>query len=423
MQSKYILFQGGVVSNSLSNHLSPALLPLPAFPTWQQTGGTLKQRALLYSQDMYKRWDNALQFRREVRVDASAVPQEMVALTECRTGCFAQEVVIVKQRSRQAVTALRALENGVRLVSWRVNADGSLLRTGSSSLPMAHVQQIKMVHARNYVVACRTDNGAVHLSRWDVSNTGAIYLAGSYHDCAQQMQWLEMAVLSPDLIILFGLTAAQTWQVMLWQLQGDHDLHLLQTYEIPATAVNHCSLAILPARDGSLRWATVVADTATMLSLHLWQYTPGTGVTLSAPQRIPTPALAAVLIAHVDQQYAQLVVQGVTGQLHLLTCRLITDEQVVVDDHGTILGDAVGQYACQLHPAGFTLVTYTHSGTLQVQRWQQQPDGTVLLSGTGHSTATQLAEVTCCDASLEGNAPLLTSMIDEQGEVFLTTWR
>ena len=414
------------MSNSLSNHVSPVLSPLPAFPTWQQTGSTLKPRARLYSQDMYKRWDNALQFRREVRVDpmdqASAAPQEIVALTQSRTGCFAQEVVLVKQRSRQAVTAMRTLDSGVRLVSWRVNADGSLLRTGSSSLPLADVQQIKLVHARNYVVACRTEGGAVHLSRWDVSNTGAIYLAGSHHDCIQQSQWLEMAALTPDHIVTLSLSSTQTWQVLLWQLQGDSELQLLQRAEIPAAAINSCGLAVLAQRDGTLRWATVVSATPTTLALHLWQYTPAGAMTVVATHHIPTAALAAVMVAHVDRHILQFVLQSVTGQLHLLTCRLVTDEQVV-DDHETILGDAIGQCACQPHPAGFTLVTYTHSGTLQVQRWQQQPDGTVLLLGRGQSVATQLAEVACCDEVLEGNAPLLTSVIDEQGEVVLTTWR
>lgn len=415
------------MSNSLSNHFSPALLPLPAFPAWQQAGNTLKQRALLYSQDIYKVWDNALQFRREVSVDqidqVSAVPQDMVALTHSYTGFFAQEVVIVKQRGRQAVTAMRTLNSGVALVSWRVNADGSLLRTGSNSLTLTGVRQVKLAHARNYVVACRTDAGDVHLSRWDVSNTGAIYLAGSHPACIQQSQWLEMAVLTPDLFVTLSLTSAQTWQIQLWQLLGDSDLNLLQHAELPAAAVTSCGLAALPSGDGALRWATVVAETPTLLALHLWQATPEGAMTLVATHRIPTAALTAVMIAHVDPHTLQLVVQRVTGQVHLLTCRLLTDEQVVVDDGIISIGDAIRQCACQAHPAGFTLVNYTAAGVLQVQRWQQQPDGTLFLLGTGYSTTTHLAEVACCDAALEGNAPLLTSMIDAQGEVILTTWR
>ena len=415
------------MSNSLSNHLSPALLPLPAFPAWQQAGSSFKARALLYSQDIYKLWDNALQFTREVGVDqidqAQAAPQAMVALTQSRTGLLAQEVVLVKQRARQAVMAMRTLDRGVRLVSWRVNADGSLLRTGSSSLQLTGVEQIKLVHARNYVVACRTENGEVHLSRWDVSNTGAIYLAGHHQRVTQQIQWLEMAVLTPELIVTLGLTSTQTWQVMLWQLQGESDLQLLHTYEIPAAAVTSCGLAVLPGRDGALRWATVLSETPTTLALHLWQYTPGAGITLLATQRVPTLAMAAVMIAHVDRHYLQVVVQSVTGQLNLFTCRLGADAQLVVSDHGVMLGEASRQCACQPHPAGFTLLSHTLTGELQVQKWQQQPDGTLLLLGAGQGAATPLAEITCCDAALEGNAPLLTGLIDDQGEVILTTWR
>ena len=421
-----MLIQGGVVSNSLSNHLRPALLPLPVLPTWQQAGSTLKQRARLYSQDIYKMWDNALQFRREVGVDqieqASAAPQAMVALTQSRTGLFAQDVVIVKQRARQAVTAMRTMERGVRLVSWRVNADGSLLRTGSNTLHLDEVAQIKLVHARNYVLACRTATGEMHISRWDVSNTGAIYLAGTHNGCAQQIQWLEMAALTPDLIVTLGLTSAQTWQLMLWQLQGDSGLQLLHHHEIPAAAVNSCGLAVLPQRDGTVRWATISAETPTTLHLNLWQYTAGHAFTLVATHRIPTAAMAAVMIAHVDDHYMQFVVQRVTGQLDRLTYRLVTEEQAVIADHDRLLDEAVSQYVCQPHPAGFTLISYTAAGALYVQRWQQQPDGTVLLLDTAQSRTTHLAEVTCCDAVLEGNAPLLMGLIDDQSELILTTW-
>lgn len=417
------------MSHALVNHGRTLSLPLPTLASWPYAGQptpTAPGTHSTYSYHRRQRWDQPLQFRREVCVDKNKQPggsMGIVALTQSRTGLSAQEVIMVKQRARQVVTAMRTLEDQVRLFSWRVNADGSMLRTGSGALALNAVQQVAMVHARNYVVACRTQRGELHLSRWDVSNTGVIYLAGAHGNCGQGIQWLTLAALTPDLLVVLALTASQRWQVMLWQLQGDGDVTLVGVQEMPAALVGSGALALLPPSGDNLRLATLTAEAQARFVLRLWQGQPGDALTLLATDSLALPDVVAIVSTHVDDTHLYAVVQTATGQLRLLTWRLAVDGAITLLDTTTVLADGVSHGMSQRYQDGFALVYRTLAGELCVQQWQQQPAGGLALFDAGRSPAAAQGEVICCNEALEGNAPLLTGVIDERGEVTLITWR
>lgn len=401
-------------------------VPLPGLSAWPRVGQTKAARAVIYSQHRRPLWDNTLPCRPEVGVEKMKQPNAsmgIVGLTQSRTGLSAQEVVMVKQRARQVVTAMRTLDDQVQLFSWRVNADGSLLRTGSGALALNAVRQVKMVRARNYVVACRTQRGELQLSRWEVSNTGAIYQAGATANCGQGIQWVEMAALTPDLLVVLALTAAQNWRLMLWQLQGDSEIALLAVQEMPAALVGSGALAVLPPSGDNLRLATLVATEQARFALQLWQGHHPDDLALLATDYLPLPDIVAIISTHVDNAHLYAVVQTMTGQLRLVTWRFTVEGELTLLDAATILAEDVGQCTSQHTHDGFTLVYRTLAGELCVQQWQPQPTGALTLLGAGRSPAAPQGEVICCNEVLEGNAPLLTGVIDERGEVTLNTWR
>lgn len=408
-------------------HSGPRLSsPQPVLSPWFRAGHSEPTRTAIYSQPRRPRWDKPLPFKPEVCVEKMEQPSTsmgIVGLTQSHTGLLAQEVVMVKQRARQVVTAMRGLDDQVRLFSWRVNADGALLRTGSGKLPLGAVQQIKMVQVRNYVVACRTQAGELHLSRWDVSNTGAIYLAGAMADCGQNIQWVEMVALASDRFAILALTTTQTWRLMLWQLQGDTEVTPLAVHEMPAALVGSSALAVLPPNGDSLRLATLTAEDQDHFVLRLWQSQPGDALALQTTVPLPLPDVVAVVCTHVAYGHFYIIVQTVTGQLRLVTWRLTTEGGIVLLGVGTVLAEGVAQCTSQRDPDGFALVYRTLAGELCVQRCQPQPTGDLLLHVAGRSADAAQGEVICCNEVLEGNAPLLTGVIDDGGEVTLRTWR
>ncbi len=399
------------MSGLLSIQPMPVTFQLPAIGAWQ---------------NLYEGWGHALRSRKEIIVDQAAqnivVPRSRLAPKQSVTDLLAHEAVMVKHRARQVLTALRTLDDRLQLVSWWVNADGSLLHTGSYPAQVAAIQQVRLVRARNYVIACRTKTGELHLSRWDVSNTGAIYLAGESIQAAQQVQWLEMIALDPDHIVTFALTAAGVWQLALWQLQADDALILLHREKIPASPVSACGLGVFPQPDGSLCLFSLLLEIPATLALQVWRYQPGETLSLVASHRVQPPLDVDIIATQISGDHLITVVQTLTGQLRLVTWQLSADGQTPFCTDDLLLHEQVGYCSCQKYSDGFVLFYRTLAGELQIQRWQQQPDGTMTLLAAGQAP-TVIGEVTCCDERLDGNAPLLTATIGTQGTVTLTTWR
>ncbi|MBX3013997.1 MAG: hypothetical protein KF832_20925 [Caldilineaceae bacterium] len=414
------------MESTISELLAPMTGALPTFSAWAGAGDMLKQQRAIMPQSLWQEVEHALRVRREVTVakveQVAKVPQAIVALQQSNTGLFAHEVVIVKQRARQVLTVLRTLDEGVQLCSWRVNADGTILRTGSSNAPFAQVRQVQAVHARNYVLACRTATGELQLSRWEVSNTGAIYLAGIQTNCAQQVQWVELVALTVDRVATVVQTTTGTWQLMIWQLQGDDSIQRLACQSLDAALVNSCALTVLPASEDGLRLALLTTETPTTLALHLWHYQATTGLRLLTTQRLGLPVLASITVAQVDEMTLRVLVQTVTGQLQLLTWAWDQADQTLLYRDAVALGEEVGQVACQPASDGFMLVSRTLRNVVQLQAWQATADGQFGVVGRGHQPVAALSTITICDDRLEGNAPFLSGLVDAEGELTLTTW-
>ena len=396
-----------------SQHVPAAFVafPLSAIGAWQ---------------NLCEGWGNTLRSRKEITVaqatQGTVAPHLLRALKQNSTNLLGHEAVIVKHRARQVLTALRTLDDRLQLVSWWVNADGSLLHTGNSPVQMAAIQQVRLVRARNYVVACRTKTGEMHLSRWDVSNTGAIYLAGERTHAAQSVQWLEMAALDAEHIVTLALTDGGVWQLALWQLQDDDAFRLLYTEKILASPVSECKVGVLLKADGSLRLLTVFAETLAALSVHVWHYQPGEALTFVASQRVQPPDAAAIITTAISGDQLMTVVQTLHGELRLALWQWAADGTAPFCQADHLLHEQVGYCTCQKYNDGFVLFYRTLAGELQIQHWQQQPDGVIGLVAAGQAPTT-IGEVTGCDARLEGNAPLLTATIGMQGAVTLTTWQ
>jgi hypothetical protein len=211
--------------------------------------------------------------------------------------------------------------------------------------------------------------------------------------------------------------------MMLWQLQGDSAVALLGVQEMPAALVGSGALALLPSHGDNLRLATLTTEAQAQFALHLWQGQPGDALTLLATDSLLLPDVVAIVSTHGDETHLYAVVQMVTGQLRLLTWHLSPDGAITLLDAATVLADGVSHGMSQRYQDGFALVYRTLAGELGVQQWQQQTSGNLTLRAAGRSPGAPQGEVICCNEALEGNAPLLTGVIDKRGEVTLITWR
>ena len=103
-------------------------------------------------------------------------------------------IAAIRHGSQQVLTAVRDGSDRLLLISWLVNDDGSITRTGDSSGQAGELATegfgvgatgiVDIARGARYVVACRTIAGNLKLISWDVSAEGAISRAGDSDDHA-----------------------------------------------------------------------------------------------------------------------------------------------------------------------------------------------------------------------------------------------
>ena len=124
----------------------------------------------------------------------------------------------VRHRSRQVVMAMRTEDNRLALESWRVNADGAVVQTGSSAPQPDQVLQVELARAEKYVVAYRSLAQELRLVSWDVSNTGAIYRAGESETWREPVRKIRLQALNKNLLVTACITRERQLQLITWRV-------------------------------------------------------------------------------------------------------------------------------------------------------------------------------------------------------------
>ena len=376
------------------------------------------------------------------------------------------ECVIVKHRARQVLTAVRTVDEQIRLFSWRVNADGAVLCTGTTDLPIDGVAQVDLARARKYITACRTGMGVLHLQCWDVSNTGAIYASGPAVIAGDGYQWIQLLVLAPEHFLTIGLTQDGLWYLTSWTLADDDTPRRLDQKTMPAangalaaTCLNNAEVTVIEGQslvpteqptaevdqeDGAM-FAVVMHTAPNELVWQRWRcHTDG----------------QLVLEQHVRQQHGEVVELAMTtvgnelvtlfqradGQLQVLhgwptatsdrdaATTLVTlaeetkhfsiahhEEQLMIAHVGkrTANMEHFSQDPMQDRVRGTAQLP--ELTTVEMHRWQPA-DRQWMANGTGTLPTPTATDLALCNQPLDGNAPFLTAIGTASGELHLVTW-
>lgn len=357
----------------------------------------------------------------------------------CGEAVLVHEAIPVKQRARQTLTAVRTLAERLRLYSWRVNADGGVHCTGTTTAEVNDVVQIALVRAQKYVTACRTPN-FIQLQSWDVSNTGAIYGLVPAAMIEGRFSWFTLIALSLTQLVTIALTQAGGWQLMAWQMDEEGILHQRDMIALQAATTGALAALALPATAAGNEFAVVSHCQADRLCWCHWRCTPeGQFTLLNRLEQHFTDVIDVALTRQGDELLT--LIQTAQGQLSLLRGMGLM-QQVQPDDsltsypiasdvaHFAVAGEAeqlliaYSGIAClpttdhdDMLPAHRAETVKVHLERWQptLQGWQPCAAGTLPLA-----TATGLQ---LCDETLDGHTPYLTAIGTADGVLHLTTWR
>jgi hypothetical protein len=332
------------------------------------------------------------------------------------------ECVAVKHRGRQVLTAVRTAHNGLALISWRVNADGSVIQTGTSGIQPEPVAQIDLARAGKFVVAYRTPAHQARLVSWDVSNTGAIYRAGESDLWPEPVRQVKVQALNESHLVTASISRDRTLHLMSWQLEADAGFTCLHQVKIPTAQVREVALTVHRTTGGTALISTVCRTPAALV-VQQWQVDAYGQL---YPLAQSTLSLQGTQLRTLVDPQGRLVtaLRSTQGRLRLI-CWERTNEQaglIPCFDTGEA-GPCIRRFGVMGSADGVITATVTAERRLQLKDWTVEPDGTLQCRREGGLSPVCAGPVVLCSEALDGNAPILAGLCPTAGRFNLTTWQ
>lgn len=337
-----------------------------------------------------------------------------------------RECVAARHRSRQLVTAVRTAQNQLTLDSWRVNADGSVIRTGTSGPQTEPVGQIALARAAKYVVAYRTDAQQVKLVSWDVSNTGAIYRAGESAPWPEPVRKLTLCAPDAQTLVTACVMRNRRLKLIAWRLDADAGIVALYVTETSDEAVRSVVMTPLPSYEDAPHFATMIRTAAGGLAVQRWQTTPDGTLVSRGRDELMAPGSQIQAVVHA-QQHLVAAIRTVAGEMRLLSWRWRTpEEQLELVDDTTIsagVGDTRARSMGLISVSGGVIaVLNTCHHKVKLVAWGIGPDGMLQRGVESAPRPITAGPIALCPDLLDGNAPILAGLQTSQGLFKLTSW-
>jgi hypothetical protein len=347
---------------------------------------------------------------------------------------FVSEITAIRHRTQQnltqqVLTAVRTEANTLKLISWQVNDDGSLIRLDDSDDAAGAASDIDIARdlfaGNRYIVACQTSAGKLKLISWDVSDTGTITRTGDSGDQAGEASLISVIAIADRLFVTSCRTASGTLMLISWRLNDDGSLtRLLPDSPGEAGAVSEISSVRIPtSAGGGGRLVTSVRTAAGKLKLIVWNVSAD-----GAFERLgdsSDQAGAATMIRSVRDNHGHILtaVRAGDGSLKLISWAISRDGKTVsrLTDSGS-QGGGIGDHALVIRAPGAISAVRTIQGNLKLIAWEVSQTGWIERAGDSYNLAGQASLITLCQDALDGNAPIVTAVRTAADNLKLITW-
>lgn len=160
----------------------------------------------------------------------------------------ATQIRIVALSDNRFVVACRIAEGNVRLITWRLNDDGSLARLADSANAGDTVAEIALcgLSEERAVTAVRTQNGNLKLIVWEVSANGELARLGDSGDAGGPATLIRAVVTEAGMVLTSIRDGAGNLQVMSWEVTEDGSVNALQDSGHQAAGIEDNALVALP---------------------------------------------------------------------------------------------------------------------------------------------------------------------------------
>jgi len=321
---------------------------------------------------------------------------------------FVGEISAARINDTHALTAVRTQAGTLKLIGWRLDANGSVSRTADSAEQAGAATSIDLARSTTgdrFVTACRTGAGNLKLISWSVSDDGtSIQRRGESGNQAGAATLIRVVPASPLLWTTACRNGSGNLSVIVWSLKPDGSFTRLADSGTQAGEVRDVDMAVVDTR----LVLTAVRDGSDNLKLILWR------VTDQSVQRLGDSGNQAgnsrlVKVFMDPSGVAVTAVKTASDTLKLITWRVQPSGVIQrLADSGELAGITNGHDIGAAPGGRLATPVITETGNLKVILWQVTASGTVTRWGDSDDLA---------------GAAALPALVDPQGQNLLTAVR
>ena len=345
------------------------------------------------------------------------------------------DIAAAKNGARGVITAVRAGNNTLLLISWEVASDGlSIRRLADSQSQAGEASDIDIARGQRFVTACRAANKNLLLISWEVQ-AERITRRGDSRDTsgkdrAGEARLINILALSSNLFVTAVQTGPGNLRLIAWRLENTGELIRRADSGDQAGAVKEISLVqVSPESLGNHRVVTAVRGGDGTLLLISWRIaTDGSSITRLSFGHGLAGSADSIRVATTAGGQIVTAVRGSLKNTNPPTGDLILISWSI-DQHGALtrLADTHGQAgaissnALMSRPTGVLSAVGTARG-LKLIRWDVSPQGAIRRAAESAEQAGTASLITLCQEPLAAESPICSVVGTAGGNLMLITW-
>ena len=342
-----------------------------------------------------------------------------------------KEIAVSNHRTRQLVTAVRTEAGKMRLISWRVNQDGAVLRTGDNgSQGYVPASRISITDHHPHVVAYRHESGKLRLVCWAVNVSGVITRIADSGDQAGIVDRTSIVALSNFLLLTGVRPSGHQLRLITWRLNNRGQFSRLSDNRsaVDVKKIKEIALTRIPHETRGYRVVSSVRTDGDKLMQYAWDINYAGAITLrghwSSPGGGPYDKVSIIRSALNVHGHLVTAFRDRKGCLKLISSRISTHGRITALAESGYQAGYIKDLALMAWQDGVLCAVRTKAGKLKLIDFTMIPSGEFIRAGDSSQQAGRADCISLCQAPLAGDAPIVTAVrAINGGRLKIITWK
>lgn len=319
----------------------------------------------------------------------------------------ATELAILKTRENQLLTAIRTQEGRLKLISWQVRRDGSILLQSDSGESGQEVTNIALARGKQIIAAYSTDSNNLQMASWTVKKNGAIEHISDSGPQPEVVNEIKIAMISNTIFVTVCRTNEDYMKLISWRLKKDGTFQRLDEASISSQKISEISVQVIADRK---HLVTSIGTDMNLLKLYVWDISSKGNITTLGDSGFQAGKATVIRSEYLDPH---LITSGRAGngRLKLIAWQISDDGKTItrISDSGEQAG-IINDNALMSLSGKLVSAVQTSSDNLKLISWHLGSTGTFTRIGDSGPTTDEVSQITLSKEAVNRHNHIATAV-------------